>query len=105
MLQLKHWGAVAFHHLGSGKWDAAVDLHNKVVDYRIERAKHPRNFAHLIAALDRSVHWLLGGDWVLRVTESGKPLYEGERLVTSNESVNEQRQARVKGRGHREGGI
>lgn len=106
VFQLKQWGAVVFYHVGAGNWECVVDLPNKIVDYRLRRgAKHPRNFVHLIASLDRSIHWLLGDEWALHVTEGEKLLYKGERLVTSTEKVNEQRQARVEGRGIGEGGI
>jgi hypothetical protein len=106
VLQLKHWGAVSFHHLGKGGWDCVVDLEGRVINYRLRPgSRHPRNIAYLIASLDRSVHWLLGDEWALHVTEGAKILYQGERLVTSTEKVNEQRQARVKGRGTGAGGI
>lgn len=100
ILQLKLWGAMAFHHVGAGHWECRVDLDNHVVVYDLERGrKHPRKFAYLIASLDRSIHWLLGDDWSLQVLEAGKPLYVGTASVTTSEKIHEQRKARVQGRG------
>jgi hypothetical protein len=94
MLQLKLWGTLAFGHT---TWTAEIDVEGKTVIYDIAKAKHPKHLAQAVAALDRSVHWMLGDNWGLRVNEGSKRLYEGARKATN---VNNERAARA---GNREG--
>jgi hypothetical protein len=101
-LQLRMWGAIAFGHT---TWEADIDVGGKTVIYKLKKAKQPKQLVHYIAALDRSIHWLFGDDWGLRVKEGTKALYEGARKT----NVNEERARRAKdhvgepGRSDREG--
>lgn len=96
LLQLRMWGGIAFK--GLGKWSASPDVSTKTVTYTLdEKKKLPKGFPKLVAALDRSIHWLLGEDWALTISQSGKLLYEGSREVTN---VADERNARA---GNREG--
>jgi hypothetical protein len=90
-LQLKNWGAVAFQ--GVGGWVSNIDITRKTVLYSITstRKTAPKDLPKYVAALDRSIHWLLGGDWALNVKINGKSVYKGSR-----EKANEQREQRSK---------
>lgn len=97
-LNLQQWGALAFGHVG--KWEARVDVASKTVTYKFKRrGRRPQDLAHLVAGLVRSVHWLLGLDWGVRVQENGKLIFEGER-VSKNTNEERKRKARA---GAREG--
>ena len=91
VLQLKMWGGVAF--AAYGKWEANLDGDSKTVTYTLTRKKPlpKKNAAPAIAALDRSIHWLLGDDWGLKVKQSSKLIYDGPRVSTN---VNEKRKQR-----------
>lgn len=89
LLQLKLWGSLAFGHT---KWTAAVDVPGRTIYYTLVKGKHPANLVKFIAALDRSVHWLLGDNWGLHIKEGSKKLYEGQRQVSN---VNSERKKRV----------
>lgn len=94
LLQIKLWGAVAF---GYTTWEATVDVPGRTVVYALTKKKHPKDMAKYIAVLDNSIHWLLGDNWGLRITEGSKKLYEGQRKQAN---VNDERAARA---GNREG--
>jgi hypothetical protein len=97
VMQLKHWGAIAFPHVEKGRWEIQVEPDNRVVTYALRpprRARRPAHYAQLIAALDRSIHWLLGDEWATCITEHGKAIYQGERQV-ADEKVNDQRKSRA----------
>lgn len=86
VLQLKMWGSIAF---GERTWEAGVDVETKTVTYQLAKGKRLKALANRVAALDRSIHWLLGEDWALRVDEDGNLLYQGQRTLPD---TNEQRQ-------------
>lgn len=95
-LQIKQWGALAFQHVGAGNWEAVVDTDGHIVTYKILKTKRaPKNFPKYVAALDRSIHWLFGDEWSLRIQEGRKFIYTGERLVSAETKVNEQRKKLV----------
>jgi hypothetical protein len=93
LFQITNWGAIAF---GFTKWTANVDIETQTVIFDLEKKKHPKTLAKFVAGLDRSIHWLFGPEWGLRVKEGTRVLYEGQR---KRKSVNEQRKARVTGKG------
>jgi hypothetical protein len=92
VLQLRMWGALAFNDVVSagGSWEAAVDVLDKEITYTLKDVpkRRPSYAPSLIAALDRSIHFLLGDDWRLIIKENRKLIYKGE-CVSSD--VNEQR--------------
>lgn len=95
VLQLKMWGGIAF---GGLDWEAKVDPADKSVLYDIASKIPPRrvkDMANVVAALERSVHWLFGDHWLLKVRNNDNLLYEGKRVLPD---VNEQRKSRRKDR-------
>jgi hypothetical protein len=91
VLQLKYWGALALDFAGKS-WECIVDYREvagedkvtkivgKTITYQINvKKKLPKKLAHSIAALDRSIHWLLGDDWALVVKMLDEVLYKGKR--------------------------
>lgn len=83
MLQLKTWGGLAFS--GMGKWEANIDVDGKRVSYDIQsKKKIPKNLPGLIAALHRSVKWLLGDSWELEVSQGPNLLYDGSLVSKEN---------------------
>ncbi len=94
-LNLMQWGAIAFADMG--KWTGDILPDSKQLNYKIEsRKKHPSNFANLIAALVRSVHWLLGTDWQVNVSQNDNLLYSSPVTPVSKENV--KRKQRIGGR-------
>lgn len=95
---LKQWGALAFAHVGKGRWQIEVDIDGRNITYALSpkrSVRRPAALPKLVAALDRSVHWLLGDEWALHVTEHGKTIYAGERKVAASEKTHGQRNARA----------
>jgi hypothetical protein len=92
LLQLRMWAGLAFSWT---KWEIRIDVESKTAIFVVEKKAHPKNMAQLIGGLDRSVQWLLGPDWGVRVTEGNKALYEGLRDL---KSIHEQRKSRVRRR-------
>lgn len=90
--QLQYWGALTFGRTG---WEVHVDMERREVLYKVAQVKtSPRavkQLAVLVAGLDRSVHWLLGPEWALRVHEGKKVVYAGAREVAPGEQVHERR--------------
>jgi hypothetical protein len=98
-LNILMWGAIAFEYVkkAKGKWEAAIDVQRRTVTYKLSGVKgsarsRPKNLSSLVAALDRSIHFLFGDEWKLVVRENRKLLYEGECLAPN---VNDQRIARA----------
>lgn len=95
VLQLKLWGAVAFAHVPKGKWEVRVDMDARTVTYVLPRRKRaPAQLPKLVAALDRSVHWLLGDEWALHITENNQAVYQGQRQV-AEEKTDAERKSRA----------
>lgn len=85
-LNLMQWGAIAFADMG--KWTADILPDSKQLNYKIEsKKKRPSNLANLIAALVRSVHWLLGTDWQVNVSQNDNLLYSSPVTPVSKENV------------------
>lgn len=95
LFQLKCWGAAAFH--GSG-WRADVDTDGCVVTYHVaflpktSRKQTKTWWKKMFEGLNRSLHWLLGDNWQLRVVVADNLVFEGE---FTKPSANEQRADRV----------
>lgn len=75
-LQLKMWGALLSPRKGS--FEVEVDPEEHIVVYRFARLpsrfhkKHP-------AGLQRSVQWLFGAEWAVRVFSGDKSVFSGRR--------------------------
>lgn len=97
VFQLKMWGGVAFH--GTGKWTLHLNVPDKSITYVLPKSgkRLPPNLPSLIAALQRSVTWLLGEEWGMSVKQSSKLLYDGRQVTTSTQ--NAKRNKRNKGAG------
>lgn len=95
LLQLKYYGAVAFDHLGKGHWRAEVNIEDKMVSYHVEKKQHPKELPMWIAGIDRSVHWLLGPEWSMRVVEGDRVIYQGQRVKRNKNAERRARKARA----------
>jgi hypothetical protein len=91
-LNVTMWGAIAFDWT---KWEAGIDVKTKTVIFSLQKKARPKNIAQRIASLDRSIHWLFGPDWGLKVKEGETTLYDGDRAVNT---VHEQRKSRIRNR-------
>lgn len=78
LLNLKQWGAIAFS--GLGKWHADINPDTKKIVYVLPKPKkkNPKNLKFLVAALQRSVTWLLGDDWGMSIKQGTNLLYDGQ---------------------------
>lgn len=94
VLQLKLWGALLFAKLPRrGGWVLEVDQDERQVTYRALKPWRPgRAGAKAIEALGRSVEWLLGSAWQLRVAVGDNLVHVGKQTTPN---VNEQRSQRV----------
>ena len=82
IFQLKMYGATAFLHVGKGNWEAQVDIDTKTIVYKLKfKGKHPKELPALVAAIDRSIHWLLGDDWAVNIKQNKKIIYRGARIL------------------------
>lgn len=85
---IKNWGAVAFAFVGTN-WEAQIFIcdgeeckhtscGDRTVTYHLTtKKKAPKDLPQYVAALDRSIHWLLGDDWRLVVKANKKQIYRG----------------------------
>jgi hypothetical protein len=78
--QLRFWGGIAFSPLA---WHADVDAEGHKVTYTLAKISKDRNLPNVVAALDRSLHWLLGETWQLVIVEAGSTIYSGSFMSTS----------------------
>jgi|SRR5579859_2221727 len=88
--QLRFWGGIAFH---GQKWRADIDVEGRKVTYTLDKKTKDRNLPNVVAALDRSVHWLFGETWQLVVVEAGSTIYAGQ-FMTMQEYTQEARKYR-----------
>ena len=72
--QLRFWGGVAFSPI---KWTADIDVEGRKIIYSLAKKSKNPTLPNAVAALDNSVHWLLGESWQLIVREAGNTIYSG----------------------------
>lgn len=91
---LKNWAALGFGAWYG--WESHIDIPGKTILYKLtpEGKFKPKagEMKACVAALERSIHWLLGPDWATNIDIKGKPHYRGSREV---KRTNEQRKKRV----------
>jgi hypothetical protein len=90
VVQIKNWGAVA---LPSMNFVAKVDVNKKTVTYSVtgKNKVSYKTIAPYVAALDRSIHWLLGDSWSTYIDLNETAIYRGKRKVKSKKKVDESR--------------
>lgn len=76
VLQIKCYGAFAFSYT---EWEAQVDHQQLLVSYNIKKKHHPKTFNEAVQEVDRSIHWLLGPEWMVRVVEGNTIIFQGHR--------------------------
>lgn len=107
--QLRLWGRVAFQLVPKEGFEMQVDPEGQEVHYVLKGGKlfqkkswftlrvNKCDFQWLvgvIAALDSSVHDLMGEDWRVLITHNGKLEYEGARVKTREQMKYEREQYR-----------
>jgi hypothetical protein len=94
-VQLKFWGLLAFPHVDKKDLSAFPDVEKKTVTYQIHtKKKPPKNWPHLIASLDESIHWLFGPSWNLLIEQDDTVIYKGERKSLKKQRDNGKRDKR-----------
>ena len=100
--QLRLWGQLALGH--AGEFKCKVDTEEKTISYGLVTKKKTLTdkkhsfkwLAKAVALLDQSIHQVLGDDWKLSIIHNKKVAYEGKRLKSTEEKLDERRKYRAK---------
>lgn len=77
--QMKLWPVFLFPKI---KYEIRIDQEKKSIEYHLTFAsKAPKSLQEKLAELDRSLQWLLGLEWQLKVSVGGKSVYKGTRSI------------------------